>query len=381
MAGPNHRERVLMAINHQEPDRIPLDMMGNACMLLDPTYLRLRDYLGLAPIPPVRSGTSANYYDERILEYFDIDFRRIFLPEKKTPVDSAQGEDEFTDSWGIPCKKDGLYINTLQSPLQHIKTVEDIDAYPWPQAQDLFSTDGLESLAKEMFHHTDYALVARNPLSRGLLDRACQLMGMPEFLMAMVATPELAHHLIARLLEIYKQIYGIFLDKIGPYVQVVETADDLGTQQNLLISPDLYRTFLKPADRELNSFIRENAPHAAIFRHTDGSVFEVIPDLIDAHVDILNPVQTSTRGMDPEQLKAAYGDRITFHGSIEKTGDTVDALVNEVRERIKFFAPRGGFILASCNHMIDVPPENIIAMFEVAHRKGKYSAMRNRQQE
>ena len=101
MAGYSHRERVLAAINHQQPDRVPLDLMGNATMLLDETYLRLRDYLDLSPIPPVRSGTTANYYDERMLEYFDIDFRRVFLPKNLQAKTTKLADGTFIDAWGI----------------------------------------------------------------------------------------------------------------------------------------------------------------------------------------------------------------------------------------------------------------------------------------
>ena len=370
----SHRERVLAAFNHEEADRLPLDLMGNATMLLDETYLRLRDYLALEPIPPARSGTTANYYDERILEYFDIDFRRLFLKKNPNAKTTLLNDGTHIDPWGIGYQKAGLYVNIVKSPLHGATTTKEIEAHPWPTAANLFTTDGLAEEAKRLYQNTDYALVARNPITYGFLDRACQLMEMAEFMMAMALYPDTARAIIAHLLEIYKGIYGLFLDAVGPYVHMVEIGDDLGAQQNLLISPQMYRNFIKPAEQELYALIHEKAPHAALFRHTDGAIFDVIPDLVEVGVNVLNPVQTSTNGMDARRLKAAYGSNLTFHGAIEglEGNPPIDRVVAEVKDRIDALGPGGGYVLASCNHMIDVSPEIIIAMFETAREYGQY---------
>lgn len=374
MSRCNHRERVLMSFNHQEPDRIPLDLMGNASMLLDKTYLRLRDYLGLSPISPIRSGRTANYYDERILEHFDIDFRRIFLKKNPNAREIKHKDGSYTDVWGVRYKKLGLFVYPVGHPLGDAKTIDDIEAYDWPVARDMFTTEGLSQEAKRMYEETDYALVARNPLSEGFLERSCYLMGMAEFLETLALIPDVAQCIITHLLEIYKDVYTIFLDAVGMYVQMVEVGDDLGTQQSTLISPNMYREFIKPAEKELYTLIHEKAPNAALFHHTDGAVFELIPDLIEVGVNVLNPVQTSTRGMDAHRLKEAFGMSITFHGAVENIEDDVSIgnVVDEVKKRIDVLAPGGGYVLASCNHMINVKPENIVAMFDTAREYGRY---------
>jgi uroporphyrinogen decarboxylase len=195
-------------------------------------------------------------------------------------------------------------------------------------------------------------------------------MGMAEFMMCMMTTPNVASCLLEQLLLFYKDVYRIFLDAVGPYVQVVETADDLGAQDSLLISPQLYREFIKPLERQFHDLIREKAPGAAIFRHIDGAIFDIIPDLVEVGVNVLNPVQTSAKGMDGRRLKNTFGRDITFHGSIEKMGGSLDELVAEVKDKIDVFAPGGGYVFASCNHMIDIKPENIVAMFETAKDYG-----------
>ena len=122
------------------------------------------------------------------------------------------------------------------------------------------------------------------------------------------------------------------------------------------------------------NLIHEKALHAALFRHTDGAIFSIIPDLIEVGVNVLNPTQTSSRGMEAFKIKEAYGDSITFHGAVEGLEGDVpkDKVVAEIKSRIDALAPGGGYILASCNHMIDVKPENIIAMFETARDYGRY---------
>jgi uroporphyrinogen decarboxylase len=361
-------------LNHQEPDRIPIDLMGHATMLLDETYLRLRDYLGLSPILPIRSGTSANYYDERILERFDIDYRRVFLKTRPEAAIVNHPDGSFTDVWGIRSRQTGLYVNVIDYPLGDATTAAEVQAYDWPTPERMFTAEGLAAEARRMYEETDFALVARNPLSYGFRERACMLMEMSDFMVALSLYPDVALSIISHLLEIYKGVYRLFLDAVGPYVQVVEVGDDLGSQDNLLISPRMYRKFFKPAEKELYDLIHEMAPEAALVRHSDGAYFPLIPDLIELGVQVLNPVQTSATGMDARRLKATFGDVLSFHGGMEFIeGDvTVDDVVAEVKERIDVLAPGGGYVLASCNHMIDVKPENIVAMFDTAREYGRY---------
>lgn len=366
-----HRERVISALNHREPDRVPIDLMGQASMLFDKTYFQLRDYLGLSPIDPIRSGTTANYYDERILEYLDVDFRRIFL-KKKQSQSKIYDDGSYIDEWGIEYRKTGLFYHIVNHPMKDFTTIDEVENYNWPKAQDLFTANGLKKKAKEMYEKTDYALVARNPVTTGFLDKASFLMGMSGFFMTMAVKPAMAHSIIDNLLRIHRDIYSLFLDEVGPYVQIVETGDDLGAQENLLISPEMYRKFIKPADRELFSLISKKAPDAKIFKHSDGAIFEIIPDLIEIGVDILNPVQTSARGMNAQGLKKAFGNEISFHGSLESMETSQNNAVKELKERIDTLAPNGGFIVSTCNHLIDVAPENIIKVFNIAKEYGKY---------
>ena len=366
-----HRERVLAAFRHEQPDRVPMDLMGNASMLLDEPYLLLRDHLGLSPIPPVRAGQPASYYDERILEHFDIDFRRVFLPVHPQVDVVHHADGSFTDPWKIRYIREGPFVNSVENPLAGISTLAELAEYRWPRPEEMFATDGLRDTAKRLCEETDYAIVARNPLTQGFLDRACYLMGMGDFFVTIRLYPDLAQAIFDGILEVYRGVYAMFLEEVGPYVQMVETADDLGTSGSLMVSPKMYRQHIKPAEAALCAAIRERAPDAFIFRHCDGSVAPLLDDFIETGTDILNPVQTSLPGMDAAELKQQFGDRLIFHGGVEGYEGPRDSVVEEVRRLIDAFAPGGGYVFASCNHIIEAPPENVVAMFETAR---EYSA-------
>ena len=369
------RERVLAALNLEEPDRVPVDLMGHACMLTDETYFRFRDYLGLEPIPPIREGTSANYYDERVLEYLNVDYRRVFLQTRPEHGVVTHEDGTWTDFWDIRSEKMGGMVGIAGYPLSRATTVAEVEAYPWPAPDQIFTTEGLAEQARRLYEETDYAIVARNPLSYGFRERACMLMEMDSFLMNMVLYPDMVESLIAHLLEFYKGVFGLFLDAVGPYVHVVEVGDDLAGTSNLLVSADMYRQFLKPAEREFFEFIHHKVPNAKLIRHTDGAVFPLIPDQIEIGVDVLNPVQTRAKGMDPIKIKAAFGDDLAFHGGIQAVENdvSIDDVVADVKYHIDALAPGGGYVVSSCNHMLDVRPEILIAMFETACEYGRYT--------
>jgi uroporphyrinogen decarboxylase len=374
MSNYTHRERVLATLNFEEADRLPIDLLGNATMLLDDAYLKLRNHLKLSEIPPVRFGATANYYDERILEYFDVDFRRLFL--KKNPKTKVRfiDDESFIDPWGVTYKKLGDLVNPVNHPLEHLTTVKEVEDYPWPKAEDLFTTEGLAEEAQKIYETSDYALVARNPMPGGFLEQANNLMGMQTFLVSLFTAPDIAHSVINHLREIYYGVYSMFLDAVGPYVQMVEVSDDLGGQSNLIMALETYREFIKPAEIELYNMIHQKAPNAGLFHHTCGAVFNIIPDLIEVGVNILNPVQTAAKGMEPERLKNAFGKSITFHGAIEslKKTKTKDEIVAEVKRKIDILSPGGGYILAPCNHVLELEPEKLIAAFETALEYGRY---------
>jgi uroporphyrinogen decarboxylase len=375
MIGLTHRERVSLAFEHQEADRIPIDLLGNASLIVDEAYFRLVKHLKLEDDIEkyrFRRGSTANFYDTRLLELFDIDFRRIFLPKRPAGRVEFEG-DTAKDAWGIVWKKTDIYVNPVEAPLKGLD-LDGVDSYAWPEPEALYHTEALAEQARTLHEETDRALVARNPITWGFLDRACNLRSMEQFMMDMVLEPELAQRIMDGILDFHLKVYDMFLQAVGPYVLMVETGDDLGAQNNLLISPKLYRQFIKPAQTKLNNLIKDRAPQAKIFMHNDGAIYDIIPDLYESGVEVLNPVQPSAAGMESSRLKHDFGDTMIFHGGVDQPAQegTQEDIRAEVRRRIDAFAPGGGYVLSTCNHILGAPPENIVVMFEEARAYGRY---------
>ncbi len=181
--------------------------------------------------------------------------------------------------------------------------------------------------------------------------------------------------LFAKLAEIQAEFYRAYLAVVGPYVQIVELADDLGSQSGPLIAPRHYRALLQDKHAYLVRTIKQAAPQAKVMLHSCGSVRAFIPDFIAAGIDILNPVQPLAKGMDPAGLKAEFGSEIAFLGGVDvqqTMRGPVEGVRDEVRRRIEELGQGGGFILApSHNFGDDVPLENILAFFEAARQYGK----------
>lgn len=376
MSKLSNRERVLLAFNHKEADRVPIDFLGNASLLVDEAYFHLLDHLGWSRGEigkyRFRRGSTANYYDTRLLELFDIDFRRIFLPVRESAKMKRNG-DRFVDYWGIVWKKSDIYINYERGPLEGLD-IDGVAGYEWPDPTKIWQTEGLGKQARDLSLSSGCALVARNPVTYGFLDRACNLRGMEQFMMDLLLNPEIARLIIEGVLKVNCKVYELFLTAVGPYVQMVETGDDLGGQNNLLISPKLYREFIKPAEIALNRRIKELAPEARIFMHSDGAIRPIIPDLIEAGVDILNPIQPSAAGMESADLKRDFGEQLIFHGGVDQPaqeGSEAETRA-EVRRRIDALAPGGGYVLSTSNHILGAPPENVVAMFDEARTYGAY---------
>jgi uroporphyrinogen decarboxylase len=347
-------------------------------MLTDRSYFALKEHLGIqGDIPPFRQGLGANYYDERILEALDIDIRRVFMEAKHdlTPINDE--ESEFVDAWGTVFVSGPGYTHPAGPPLVGIDTIEGLRDYPWPKPEQFGEVAGLREQAEKLYTTTDYAIALRRPGIRGgLLDKGGDLRGMEQFMMDLALEPDYCRALMEILAEIYVAVYTRALKEVGPYVQIVEAQDDLGAQLQPLISPKTWREIMKPSQKYIFDAIHQAAPHAKIIFHTDGNVHPLIPDLIECGVDVLNPIQPSARLMDSFKLKQEFGDRLGFHGAmdVQTVLNRDEAFVREdVRTRIRALAPGGGFILAPCNHIQhDIPPENVVAMYDEARKFGVY---------
>lgn len=365
------RQRVQSTLNHKTPDRLPIDLMGTAGCLTDPAYFALCDYLGLKGEGRVfRKGENTSYYDERVLERLGVDFRRVWLraPRNWQPVVTEEGA--VSDEWGVLRTRHGHYYS-FSSPLASA-TVEDLDDYPWPDPFDPGRVDGLAEEAKRLRETTDYAVCARAP-SLGLFDMAMRMRGMENFLMDIADDERFAETLIRKVLEVQLGLYQVFLNAVGPYVDMVETSDDYAGEQNLLISPRSFAQIIAPARKELNAFIKSRAPHAKIFLHSDGAITKLIPSFIEIGVDVLNPVEPDAQGNTSEALKF-YSSELVFHGHLDTKGalrGSKEDVRREVKRVVEGLGSGASYIMAPTNHVQpDIPPENLVEAYDYVRECG-----------
>jgi uroporphyrinogen decarboxylase len=381
----NPRERVVSALNHQEPDRIPIDLGGSICSSIhQEAYVDLKKHLGMdvEEIELVDYVQQLPYLDEKLLERFGVDFRMVQLPAATAPGLNVFEEGDyyaFVDRWGSKLhmpKDGGLYFDWVDFPIKEA-TMEALDNYTWPQPDPPAYNAQLREQARHLYENTDYALVGSAVIGGGIFEQPARTMGLENFLMALVTEPRFADRLMDQITEIYIESCNNYLEQVGEYLQVFTYWDDVSGQDGWLISPDIYRKMIKPKQRRLLEAIRSKTD-AKVYYHGCGAVYDLIPDLIELGFDILNPVQVSARGMDTKRLKQAYGQDIVFWGGGVDTqralpfGTPAD-VADEVKRRIDDLAPGGGFVFAAVHNIQAlVPPENIVTMFDTALEHGTY---------
>jgi uroporphyrinogen decarboxylase len=373
------RERVRQALNHQEPDRIPIDLGGTICSSIHKkAYVALKEYLGL-PLEEIKMADYVQqlpYLDEALLERFGVDFRMVQLPAATAPdVDILEEGNyyAFIDRWGSKLhmpKSDGLYFDWVDFPIKE-PTQEALDAYQWPEPDPPAYIARLRQQAKDLYENTEYALVGSAIIGGGIFEQPARTMGLESFFMALVQEPAFADRLMEVITDLYIESCNNYLEQVGEYLDVFTYWDDLHGQDGWLISPDIYRQRIKPKQRRLLEAIKQKTD-ARVYYHGCGAVTELIPDLIELGFDILNPVQVSARGMDTARLKAEFGGDIVFWGGGVDTQHilpfgTPQEVEDEVKRRIDDLAPGGGFVFAAVHNIQAlVPPENIVAAFETA---------------
>ncbi|MGE5529519.1 MAG: uroporphyrinogen decarboxylase family protein [Patescibacteria group bacterium] len=370
------RDRVRATFNREPVDRTPLDMGGTAGNLQDEVYFKLLDYLGIqGKAIPYRSGTTSNYYDERVLDALGIDFRRIWLnpPAKKSRPAAGAGDGISVNEWGIPIERKGAYAGIASHPMRDF-TVHDLDYWEWPDPADPARYAGVAERARALDADGEYAISLRPPMSGGALEYGSWLRGFEQFLVDCLIAREFAWKLCEKIVQVQMGFYEATLKLAGPYLDMVEMASDYGTQRGLLISAEVYRAVFKPFDMQIISLIHRLAPRAKVLFHSCGAIRELIPDLLEAGVDVLNPLQPLAAGMDSAELKREFGHRVIFHGAIDEQEALVGSVrdvESEVRLRVGTLGAGGGYILAPANHICpDVPPENVVAMYRTAANIG-----------
>ena len=371
------RECFHAAMNHEQPDRLLLDMGKHIGSIHRRAYIKLKEHLGddsMVNENVILDRMAQTVVpDESLLQRFDIDFR--WIVPNWVQVTERKDVPGYIDMWGVPYKatEDRDHCVVDGAPMRPA-TLETIDDFQWPDPNDPEQFKGLREKAKTLYENTDYVIGA-DAIKAGILMNALQLRGYDQFFMDLVIDKEFAEALMDRILDTLKQMWSRYMEAVGPYVQVAYVTDDLGSQSSLLISPKLFREMLKPRMKELHDHIKSLADVKLMF-HTDGAVLPLVDDFLEMNVDILNPVQTSVSGLeDTFALKKKFGDRLSFHGAIDVQqmlpNASTEELEQEIARRVYDLGRNGGYILAPCHNIgHDVPPENVVTLFEKAREFG-----------
>ena len=379
------RERVLAAINHEQPDRVPLVIgVSNA------TGIKMKPYKGIKDITGIQAPDKYLYgwpelgtaeIDEETMCRLHSDVRGVLDLEPENVRKRNRERDphgDYIDSWGGGQKEitPGDWFPCIH-PLSEAQTVEDLDlSQNWPDMSDPTRIAHVRATSERLAEENQFAILA-TPWLLFPFERALAMQGMEAFLLNMAMEPDFARALLEKIAGYCKQLMGRFLEELGDNVDIIKIGDDLGTQESLMISPKMYREMLKPVHADFISFIKSRTK-AKVFFHSDGDVVPLIEDLIEIGVDILNPIQTSAGSMsDLPSLKKRFGKNIVFCGGIDSHRvlpfGSVEEVRQEVRRVMQILGPGGGCMIGAVHTVMnDVPPENVLAMVDAVEELGHY---------
>jgi uroporphyrinogen decarboxylase len=376
----NSRERVLAALGHREPDRVPVDL-GSTCVtsITSGAHGPLRQHLGLPPDDVViwDFPQQLPYLGEDLLERLGVDTRPVTMPRAQAEPEQLIDEGAYwgwINRWGARLrmpKEGGLYFDWVEFPIPDF-TEDAVRSFRWPELDSPEVLALVRNEAVRLHETTEYALVGTGIVGMGIFEQGCFTVGSEEFMMAMAADRPLAERLLDGITEFSIESATRYLDEVGELLDVYQYGDDVATQLGWMISPEAYVNLIKPRQKRLFDAIRSRTS-AKLFYHGCGAVFDLIPHLIDIGVDVINPVQVSARGMDTARLKATYGRDVVFWGGGVDTQrvlpfGTPDEVRAEVRRRLRDLGPDGFVWAAVHNIQSGVPPENVVAAFEAVRQ-------------
>lgn len=345
------RERVLLALAHQETDRVPVDFLATR-----ETWTSLRGHLGAGD-------------DEAVLQILGVDLRHPRQPYIGPPP-ACFADGSYADAWGVRRRsvrnQFGAYSEIVEHPLAQLHDASELAAYPWPKPE--WWDAG--ALAAEVRLLDSYAIALEefgDP--GGMFEIAWYLRGFEQLLTDLIERPDIAWELMRRITDHYLGMLERVMAAAGGRIDLIWTSDDIAHQRGPLLSKKLWRETIAPHHERLNRRVHELG--ARVMYHSCGAVRPFVPDLIDLGVDVLDVLQFSASGMDPREIKAAFGARLSFHGGMDVQTTLPRGTPEEVRrtarERIEVLGAGGGYILAPAHNIQpDTRPENILAMYEAA---------------
>lgn len=358
-----------MALNHAEADRVPVDLGGTQTGLLVDAYNALKGELGLnTPTQVSNIVLGLARIEEAVLERFDIDFRHVLPGQSDQYQFVLLPDDSFFDEFGTRWRRPpgGYYYDMVEYPLAACK-MELLESYKWPNPEDPGRVRGVRDELSRLRSESDYALEAGLV---GLWETAWFTVGLERMLFALADSPDFVEALLDQTLAFLLRLHAAYLEEAGPYLDLVTLWDDYGVQSTSLISPARWRQLVKPRLVELTAMIRARTS-AAIGIHSCGSIVAILDDLLEAGIQVINPVQVNAKGMQPAELKKRYGKDLIFWGAIDTQHllpyGTRSDVMEAVGNTIDILGRGGGYILAAVHNIQPgVLPENVIAMYETA---------------
>jgi len=377
------RERVRFTLNHKEPDKVPIDLGGNQSSIHIKAYKKLLNFLDV-------EDKNIQYADfvqqivrpcDQILERFGIDIRYVQPLGGMVRVQDMEplyeGKyiglyDQFGVFWGDNAKKnldDILYYDPVIHPFENFTTIKEVKNYNWPDGRDRTPFKGLKDYAKKLRDETEYAL--STPPVGCVYEYCTFLFGFTKTLRYLKTKPEIIVSAMEELLKYWTDYVTTFLDEVGRYLDVVCINGDLAEQAGPIMSIKLYEKMIKPLERKLSLRIHDLVD-AKINYHSCGSIAQFIPHFTEIGYDVVNPVQISAFDMEPCSLKKRFGETMSFWGGLCNSQKTLpfgtpNQIREEVRKNFECLKPGGGFVASSIHNITaEVPPQNIVAMFDAA---------------
>ena len=398
------RDRIIAALNHEWSDRVPIDFGGSRVTgIAAIAYKRLIERLGIRE--EVYVYDLKQQLADPSLEMIEhmggdvvqlhrlapttgmpfllvdrwkpgslINGSRCFVPEAYESRQLADGVIEIVHEGDVIARRteSALFFDVCHAPLANAATPEDIDRFVFPNPWTDREEEYIRARIKGLYDGTDKAIFAGLPMMNcSFLEISLTLFGYQRFMELLLMERELVERWLNRMLENDMHILERFLAIAGPYIQLIQLNDDFGAQDRMQISPKIYREVFKPRQKKWIDFVKARTD-ARIFIHSDGAIAPIIPDFIEIGIDVLNPLQTSAKGMEPGRIKDLYGDRLSFWGGGVETQTTlpfgtIDEIKREVRERISLLGRDGGYVFATIHNIQpDIPPEKILAVYDAA---------------
>lgn len=368
------RQDFLDTVSHRAPHKIPVDFGGCPLSTADGAVIaKMKYFLGFygndedERLPFAATAS----IDERILREYDIDTRGVgYILAPKKSLYRKIDDTAYVDEWGVTRKFTGLYWDIVDSPLKDAG-LKDVENYPFPDPDsiDVKALDAIKRQAKYLYENTDYVICASHPVY-GIFELGCWMFGFDDFLYRMAAEPEVVHCFFERVLAYQKQVSDLYYGAIGDYIHYTSSGDDFATQSSTFFSKTMFDEMILPYFKERVHFTKEKTA-AKFLHHSCGNVFSLIPSLIEAGVDILNPIQPCSGDMAPCRLKETYGANIAFHGGLDTQSvlprGNKESIGEAVRNLMDTFRESGGYIFAAAHNIQgDVSAENIHYFLQAA---------------